>query len=89
MEFDWDEANEEHIGQHDVDAAEAEEALSDPAATPAHAHRGPSGDSRGAVVGQTEDGRYLFVVFMVRAGSIRIITARDATATEKRRYRQH
>ncbi|THF68413.1 BrnT family toxin [Deinococcus sp. Arct2-2] len=88
MEFDWDEANEEHIGQHDVDAAEAEEALSDPDATPAHAHRGPSGDPRGAVVGQTEDGRYLFVVFIVRAGSIRVITARDATQTEKRRYRQ-
>jgi|SRR5579863_6171089 len=44
-------------------------------------------DAREAVIGLTEDWRLLFVVHVVReARVIRVISAREATRTERRRY---
>ncbi len=86
MEFDWDDANLEHIARHGVEPGEAEEALTDPSATRAGTYRGPSGERRGSIVGKTEDGRVLFVVFTFRRGAVRVVTARNADATEKSRY---
>ncbi|PNY81271.1 BrnT family toxin [Deinococcus koreensis] len=88
MSFQWDDANEGHIARHGVEPAEAEDALSDPDAVPAFARPANDGEWRGALVGQTEDGRYLTVIFTYRADLIRVVTARDATDTEKRRYRR-
>ncbi|MDL2342660.1 BrnT family toxin [Deinococcus sp. MIMF12] len=87
MDFDWDEANTEHIARHGIEPEEAEEALGDPHVVKGQAHRRDSQEPRAAVLGQTEFGRLLFVVFTVRAGRLRVVTARDATVNEKRRYR--
>ena len=44
-------------------------------------------EQRDAVIGLTEDWSLLFVVHMVRDGeTIRIISARPATAQERKRY---
>lgn len=88
MPFQWDEANEEHIARHGIDPEEAEEALSDPDAVPASIRPAPNGEWRGALVGQTESGRYLTVIYTYRQDLIRVVTARDATDAERRRYRR-
>lgn len=46
------------------------------------------GERRWALLGATEEGRQLFVVYMRRRGRIRVVSARNATAGEKRRYRK-
>ena len=46
---------------------------------------GSVGERRWAVLGATEAGRILFVVFTQRSRLVRVITARDA---RKRRYRR-
>lgn len=87
MNFDWDEGNISHIARHNVRPEEAEEALLDSRriGTPAYKVRS---EQRWAILGQTQNGRILFVVFTRRYQSIRVVTARDATDKEKKRYRR-
>lgn len=85
--FDWDDVNIEHIARHGVEPWEAEDAILDPDRVGASARNAP-GERRFAVVGVTEPGRMLFVVFTRREDVIRVITARDADGGEKRRYRK-
>ena len=84
--FDWDDGNLDHIAEHDVSAAEAEEALLDPERIPATAYRA-RGERRRAVLGATTGGRLLYLVFIRRGPLFRVITARDASTRDRRRYR--
>lgn len=88
MEFDWDTANIEHIARHGVEPEEAEEAVSDSRRVKAPAYHAENGERRQAVTGKTEDGRLLTVVMTVRNEFYRVITAREANATERRAYRR-
>jgi uncharacterized DUF497 family protein len=45
------------------------------------------GERRWALLGATEPGDFLFVVYTRRHGRIRVVTARVASDREKRRYR--
>jgi uncharacterized DUF497 family protein len=85
--FEWDEANVEHIARHGVVPDEVEEVFSDHRriAVPA---RDQGGEPRFALVGGTEDGRVLFVVYTIRRDVIRVVTARDAAPATRRRYRR-
>jgi uncharacterized DUF497 family protein len=85
--FAWDEANVEHIARHGVEPAEAEEAFADPRRTNADAYSTPQ-ERRGTILGRTVDGRLLFVVFTRRGRAVRVVTARDARPSERRRYRR-
>jgi uncharacterized DUF497 family protein len=85
--FDWDDANVDHLARHDVTPEEAEGALSDPSRIGAPAYA-VEGERRRALIGATEDGRVLFVVFARRGQGVRVVTARNATPSEKRRYRR-
>jgi len=85
--FDWDDGNVGHLARHGVTRAEAEEALLDPRRIGASAYSTVT-ERRSAVIGATEDGRVLFVVFTRRGGDVRVIAARDATSKERRRYRR-
>jgi uncharacterized protein len=83
MMFEWDDDNIDHIAQHRVEPSEAEEAVLDRHRAPFPAHSGRYG-----TIGRTEDGR-LLVVIAERCGlSWRVVTARDATPTERRAYRR-
>lgn len=86
MDFDWDFSNLEHIARHKVEQAEAEEALTDPAALRTSAHRGPLGQTRFGFIGATEEGRVLVVYHELRAGRIRVVTVRAATPEERALY---
>ncbi len=85
--LDWDEANIGHIAAHAIEPEEVEEALRDPNRVPAPTYRVAT-ERRRAVLGSTEDGRLLFVVSTRRGTTIRVVTARDATDGERRRYRE-
>lgn len=84
--FDWDDANLDHIAEHGIEPEEAEMAVLDPARVSRTAYA-LDGERRYALVGATEDGRHLFVVFTRRGSATRVISARDATDREKRSYR--
>lgn len=86
-DFDWDEANVEHIARHGVEPYEVEEALLDPERVPRDA-RNVRGEVRRAVLGAAEAGRILFVVYTIRNEKIRSVMSRDATDGEKRAYRK-
>lgn len=87
MDFEWDEANISHIARHNVIPEEVEDALLDSkrVGTPAYQVQN---EQRWAVLGKARNGRILFIVFTRRNLLIRVVTARDATDTEKRRYRR-
>lgn len=81
--FWWDEENVEHIADHGVEPFEAEEVIDDdPLILKA-------GKERYTAYGQTDGGRYLLVVFAQKSENrLRVITARDLTAKEKKRLRR-
>jgi uncharacterized DUF497 family protein len=87
VEFEWDEANEEHIARHGVTPEEAEEALTDSRRVGAPAYN-TEGEQRRAYLGATDDGRVLFVVYTRRRSKLRVVAARDATSAQRRRYRR-
>jgi uncharacterized DUF497 family protein len=86
-DFEWDKCNEEHVRRHGVEPEEVEEAPTDPERKPLAAYN-KGGERRRGVIGATEAGRILFVIYAVREGRVRPITANDATRTQKRRYRR-
>ena len=81
----WDARNVDHIAEHQVNPSESEEVIYEDAP---HYRRGP-GDAIYHVYGQTEAGRYLFVVLRILSQNRgRVVTARDMTGTEKRLYKR-
>lgn len=86
-DFDWDDANIGHVARHGVEPWEAEEALLDTGRVGIDAYN-VRGERRWALLGSTEGGRVLFVVFTRRTEKIRVVTAREAEDKEKRRYKR-
>jgi len=87
MEFDWDEANEEHIARHGVSWVEAEEVLLDPFALYLD-YSIEDDEVRFRQVGSTSRGRLIVVAFTVRGEAVRPITAFDADRSAARLYRE-
>ncbi|HEV8421282.1 MAG TPA: BrnT family toxin [Actinomycetota bacterium] len=85
--FDWDDHNSDHLRRNGVDPEEAQEAVLDPGGLGAPAYD-VGCEKRSALLGATESGRVLFVVYTTRRGRTRVVTPRDATRSEKRRYRR-
>jgi uncharacterized DUF497 family protein len=85
--FEWDEGNQgKNLDRHDVTDAECEEIFfNDPliaGTDPKHSKR----ERRYFALGQTDAGRLLFVAFTIRKTNIRVISARDMTKAELRKY---
>lgn len=87
LEFDWDKANLDHISEHQVSADEVDQIFSDPNRLEAKAYSVRE-EQRFATLGQTETGRILRVIYTIRNGRIRTITAYRATRKEQRRYQE-
>ena len=80
--FDWDEQNLDHIHNHHVEDYEVEDVLLFD--EPIYYRRK---ENKYCAFGTSSGGRYLFIVFVVKdIGSIRVITARNMTNTEKNLY---
>src|SRR5437879_962786 len=85
--FQWDDANaDKNLEKHRVTDGECEEIFfNEPllvAEDPSHSDE----EARGLALGRTNAARRLFVVFTIRNQLVRIISARDMTPLERRRY---
>lgn len=87
--FQWDEGNSnKNWHRHSVTDAECEEIFfNQPLVIAADVERSEN-EPRFYALGRTETDRWLFVAFTVRADLIRVISARDMTKNEKRKYRE-
>jgi uncharacterized DUF497 family protein len=86
--FDWDEWNAEKIwSKHQVSRAECEQVLFNQPLVVGEDAEHSEEEMRYFVLGQTDKGRELFMVFTVRDDLIRVITARDMSRKERRIYR--
>jgi uncharacterized DUF497 family protein len=82
--FDWDVHNVGHVARHGVNAAEVEEAFEGPhVIIPA---KSMDGEKRWKLFGTSAAGRYLVVVFTIRADRIRPVTAHAMNQRERRIY---
>lgn len=81
--FDWDDGNVLHIARHEFTPDEVEEVF-------AGAHKVRRVREKTYIaLGETFDGRLAFVVFCRLPGArIRVITARDMEANERRMFRR-
>ena len=85
--FDWDENNLRKIRAHRIKAAEVEQALS---ADPILVYeQDAGGESRYVYYGETHRSRLLAIVLTERNEMIRVITAYDLDAGQKRDYLSH
>ena len=83
MRIEWDEESVDHIARHSVEPEEVEELL----ARRHLWHRGRAG--RYVALGRSVAGRYLMAVLARRASGVyRVVTARDMTDWERKRFRK-
>lgn len=87
VEFEWDDANLDHIALHGVEPEECEDAFINPGRQPFNTYS-TANETRYGIVGRSNAGRILIVVFTLRSQFIRVVTARDASVREKRQYRR-
>ena len=81
--FEWDDDNISHIERHEFSPEEVEEVFAGN-----HKIR-RTGQKRYIALGETLDGRLAFVVFRrLSGGLVRVITARDMEASERRLFRR-
>lgn len=86
--FDWDKGNDtKNWAKHKVSQFECEQVFfNQPLVVQSdEVHSGK--EPRFYVLGQTDKGRLLFVVFTIRKDSIRVISARDMTTQEIGEYK--
>ena len=86
FEFDWDEANLQHIARHAVTRAEVEEVFTGPMVFIDTESEG--GEIRFVEIGRTASGRVLKVVTTDRQDKIRVVTAFEPNAREANEYRR-
>ena len=84
--FRWDQRKAlSNLRKHRVSFETACEVFFDPFLRVV-AHREKDGEEREAVIGMSTDWHLLLVVFVSHPGAIRIVSARETTASERRRY---
>lgn len=85
--FEWDEGNiEKNWLKHQVSKYECEEVFFNHPLLTAGDPKHSKSEQRYYVLGQTDLGRLLFMAFTIRNGKIRVISARDMSRKEKRKY---
>ena len=84
-DFRWNDWNVHHIADHNIIADEAEYVVNH-AAPPYPEHRA---DEKWLVIGQTQAGEYIQVIFVIDLDrTLFVIHARALSDREKRRYRR-
>jgi uncharacterized DUF497 family protein len=89
--FDWDDGNSrKNRDRHSVTQLEAEEVFLDERLVVSNDVSHSQTESRYQALGQTSEGRHLFVSFTLRQDRtlIRVISARDINRKERARYEQ-
>jgi uncharacterized protein len=78
--FDWNKANIEHVARHAVTPGEVEEVFANGLSGVVDYAR--QGERRSSGVGATDAGRRLLVVFTMRRGRVRTVTAYPARSKQ-------
>lgn len=87
--FDWDEGNrDKNWLKHLVSNSESEELFFNLPLIIAADIKHSELEERYFALGQTSNGRLLFVSFTIRMNKIRVISARDMSQKERERYAQ-
>ena len=81
----WDQETVNHIANHEVSPEEVEQVLFNDYDTPV-IMRGR--ENKYLAYGETDSGRFLFVVWVSKYRKTRIVSARDMTRKEKQFYRK-
>jgi len=81
----WDQETVDHIANHSVSPEEVEQVLFNEYDVPV-IMRGK--ENKYLAYGETDSGRFLFVVWISKYKKTRIVTARDMTKKEKQFYRK-
>ena len=82
--FEWDRGNLRKISAHRISRKEVEQALINDA-IPIYA-QDVEGEPRFVYYGETDERRLLAVIVTERGGQIRVVTAYDLDAQQKREY---
>ena len=85
--FQWDDGNAtKHWEKHDVSQAECEQVFFNQPLVVKRDKRHSGAEARHYALGKTDADRLLFVCFTVRGDLVRVISARNMTSKEIRRY---
>jgi uncharacterized DUF497 family protein len=84
VEFDWDAENLQHIARHDVLREEAEQFFRNGYIVIGRVIRNE--EERVAALGQTDAARLLSVIFTVRNGLLRVVTAYTMRRNMRKKY---
>lgn len=84
-EFEWDEANIEHLTRHEVSPNEVEQVILDPHALIVEMQSHPE-EERFKAIGMTSAGRILVVVFTLHGAVIRPITSYEGSRRDQEMY---
>ena len=90
LTFEWDPAKAEaNLTKHGISLDEASKVFADALAQVLPEPGRSPGEDRAIMMGHSDRGRLLVVVFTEREERIRIISARVATRREQREYEEH
>ena len=88
--FEWDKYNSEKIkAKQDVTPVECEQVFFNLPIIVGDDEKHSETENRFYILGQTDSGRLLFLVFTVRKGKLRVISARAMNKKERRVYQTH
>jgi len=89
MEYDWDKNKAiANLSKHGVSFEEAKTVFDDPLYVDFYDPDHSFGEHRFILLGESAHGRLLFVSYMERNNGIRLISAREATLSERKAYEQ-
>ena len=87
--FDWDEGNvNKNWEKHEVSRIECEQVFFNKLYVIGDDPKHSKKENRWYLLGQTDQDRYLFIVFTIRSKLIRVISARDMNKKERKQYHE-
>lgn len=87
MQFEWNESKAEHnLSKHGVLFEEAKTVFDDPLYVDFYDPDHSDNEERHLIAGQSNRGQLLIVSYTERGDSIRLISAREVTRTEREAY---
>lgn len=89
MKFDWDNKKDEsNFLKHGISFVDAVTVFADPYLLFTEDSKHSQQEEREWAIGEMENGSIIVVVFTIRNGVIRIISARKATKKERKQYEE-
>jgi uncharacterized protein len=85
--FEWDDGNRPKVAAHGLTVAEVEEAMADLGQLPLGG-RLVGSERREGIIGRTGAERVIVVIYTLRDGRFRVVTAYPGTARHRRAYRE-